>query len=173
MTKLDSAWARTQVEAMVDGNLSEAAEQRMRALIDDDPALAAEVERARGLRRELKALRRVPVPRGLGSRLWRIPNRERPRVGITWVPATGIAAVAALALTVSILFGIEGQRPSEEQLAREAAIQDFAIAMAYLQKSALVARNEVNEAVGAGVMDAWAAGRDAIGQTGLESDEGE
>ena len=80
---------------------------------------------------------------------------------------------AISALTVSILFGIEGQRPSEQELAREAAIQDFAIAMAYLQKSALVARNEVNEAVGAGMMGAWAVGRDAIGQTGLESDEGE
>jgi anti-sigma factor RsiW len=173
MTKLDSAWARTQVEAMVDGNLAEAAEQRMRALMQADPELAAEVERARGLRRELKALRRVTVPRGLGGRLWRIPNEQRPRVSFSWVPATGIAAVASLALTVSILFGIEGQRPSEQELAREAAIQDFAIAMAYLQKSALVARNEVNEAVGAGMMGAWAVGRDAIGQTGLESDEGE
>ena len=170
MTELDRAWARSQVEAMADGSLTAESERRMRTLMAADPTLAAEVERARQLRREIRALTRTPVPRGLGRRLWRIPAADRPRAGY-WAPATVLASVAAVAVLVGVLMDEPG--PSPEQLAREAALKDFAMAMAYLQKSATMASNEVNQAVSGGVLDAWAIGRGMIRDSVARGMEGE
>jgi len=170
MTELDRTWAKTQIEAMADGSLSAEAARRMRTLMNCDPGIRAEVERARALRLDLKALAGVPVPKGLRRKLWRIPAAERPRRSY-WMPAAALASVAAVALGVGLF--LEARGPSEEELAREAALQDFAIAMEYLQRSALMARNEVNEAVGSGVMDALAMSRGAIRQSAAGIDEGE
>jgi len=159
MTELDRAWARTQVEAMADRSLSPEAERRMRALMASDPELAAEVERAAMLRQSLRALVRRPAPKGQFRRLWQIPTADRPRAAY-WAPASVLATVAAVAVAIGI-FRI-GPGPSPDDLAREQAMQDFAIAMAYLQKSATMASNEVNEAVGIGVLDAWSIGRGTI-----------
>lgn len=169
MTKLDQNWARTQVEAMADGSLSAEAERRMRALINCDPELRAQVQRARALRQELRSLANRRAPRGLARRLWQIPAAERPR-GFLWAPAMAMASIAAVALTAGLLLRNPG--PSPEELAREAAVQDFALVVAYLQKSALVARNEVNEAVGYGMADALATSRGAIGRPAAGRNQG-
>jgi hypothetical protein len=65
------------------------------------------------------------------------------------------------------------QRPSPDDLAREAAVKDFVIAVAYLQKSAVVAQNEVNEAVGSGVLSALEVSRGVLATSQNGSDQGE
>ena len=156
MTELDRNWARSQVEAMADGSLTADAERRMRTLMNCDPDIRAQVERARALRLELRALASRRAPQGLARKLWQIPAADRPR-GYFWAPATAVASIAVVAITAALLLYDPG--PSPEQLAQEAAVQDFALVVAYLQKSAMVARNEVNEAVGYGVADALATSR--------------
>ena len=176
MTELDLTWAETQIEAMADGSLSPDAEKRMLAVMSRDDGLAARVEQAKDLHRQLKRLTDVPVPRGLKWRLWRIPTIDRYRSNRHrskgfWMPAGFVAAAASIALTVNLFFGVQG--PSAEDAAREAALQDFTIVMAYLQKSAVVARNEVNEAVGSGMLDALAVSRGMLDQTETDVSEGD
>lgn len=170
MTELDRTWAKSQVEAMADESLSVEAERRMRAVLAEDPALAAEVDQARALRRNLRALTGRRAPKGLLRGLWQIPAADRPREAY-WVPASVLAAVAAAALGVSVFLGQPG--PTPEETAREDAMQDFAIALAYLQRSAQLASQEVNEAVGDGMRGAAAIGRQAMVRTDVRGDEGE
>lgn len=170
MSKLDRSWAESQIEAMADGSLSPEAEQRMRSLIDADPEIGARVARARSLRRELGALRGGPVPRGLLGRLWQIPAAGRPKRP-AFMPAAAFAALAAAALAVSLFMSIRG--PTAEELAREAAVQDFVVAMAYLQKSVTIAQNEVNQAVGSGMLSAIEVSREVMEASPGSGDEGE
>lgn len=170
MTELDRTWAKSQIEAMADGSLPAEAERRMRILMNCDPEIREAVERARSLRLELRRLAHVRTPGGMLGRLWSIPSANR-RHRTYWIPATAVATIAAVALGSSLWLTDRG--PSAEDLARQEAMQDFTIAMMYLQKSALMARNEVNEAVGSGMLDAWTVTRDAIGQADDSSDKGE
>lgn len=167
MTELDRTWAKTQIEAMADGSLGPEAERRMRALINCDPELRDDLERAQALMKDLRSLADVPVPAGLRRRLASIPRAQRPRY---FVPATAFATLAVAALGISLYFGSFG--PSDEELAREAALQDFAITIAYLQKSALMASNEVNTAVGSGVLGVLEMSRGTIDRTELDISEG-
>lgn len=159
MTELDHRWATLQIEALADGSLSPEAERRMRDLIRDDPELARQLDAAVALRSRLRRLGRAPVPRGLAWRLWKIPSAGRRRSGF-WLPVTALAGVASFALALGLL--LYGQGPSEEELAREAAAQDFALVVAYLQKSVVVAREEVNKAVGTEMVNALEKSRRAI-----------
>jgi hypothetical protein len=169
MTELDHRWATLQIEALADGSLSPDAERRMRDLIHANPDLARQLERAVALRRELRHLSRTAVPRGLFRRLWSIPSAGRRRSGF-WIPAMAVAGIASLALALGLL--IYNRGPSEEQLAREAAAQDFATVVAYLQKSMEVARDEVSRTVGSEMVDAFEKGSRAIRRTGDGTNQG-
>lgn len=169
MTELDRAWAESQIEAMADDSLAPDAKQRMRVLMNVDPEIRARVERARALRRELRLLSEQPVPRGLFWRLWQIPAANRPPRTF-WLPAAAVASIATAALGISLFFSVQG--PSPEEMAREAAVQDFAIALAYLQRSAELARSEVNEAVADGMRGAVSVSRQAIERADAPMDEG-
>lgn len=148
MTELDRTWAESQIEAMAEGSLTPEAERRMLAAMDRDAGLRTRVEQARALRLALRGLKPAPVPRGLWWRLWQIPTAERGhRIGV-WMPAGVLATAVIAVLGVNLFLGTRGPSPEE------AAMQDFAVAMAYLQKTALMANNEINQAVGSGVADA-------------------
>ena len=170
MTELDQTWAESQIEAMADGSLPADAERRMLALMNRDSGLETRVEQARALRRELRELANVPLPRGLRWRLWRIPTADRRLRSVLWMPA-GIMATAVVAvLGVNLYFGAQG--PSADDVARTAAVQDFAVAVSYLQKSAVMARNEINESVGSGVLNALAISRGMIERSETSVSEG-
>ena len=169
MTELDHRWATLQIEALADGSLSPDAERRMRDLVRANPDLARQLEEAVALRKRLRRLSRAPVPRGLAWRLWNIPSAGRRRSGF-WLPATALAGVASLALALGLL--LYGQGPTEEELAREAAAQDFALVVAYLQKSVAVARDEVNKTVGSEMVNALEKSRRAIRRLDDDTDQG-
>lgn len=171
MTELDRAWAETQIEAMADGSLSAEGEQRMRAAMSRDPDLAAKVARAQALQRELRHFAEVPVPRGLFRRLWQIPSPGPSRAGGFWMPAGVLATVVVAALSINIFFGQPDVAPMDE--AQAAAVQDVAIAVSYLHKSMVMARNEINEAVGSGVLGALAVSSGMIDGTESNGFEGD
>ena len=54
-----------------------------------------------------------------------------------------------------------------------AAVQDFTIAVSYLQKSMVMANNQINEAVGGGVLGALAASSGMMERTQSNGFEGD
>jgi hypothetical protein len=87
------------------------------------------------------------------------------------MPAGLIAAAAGVALTLNLFFGV--QTEATDDAAIDAAVQDFTVVVAYLQKSAVMARNQVNEAVGTGMLDAIAVSRGMLNRTEMDVSEGE
>lgn len=164
MNDLDNHWAWSQVEAMADRSLDAASARRMRAAMAKDAELREAVERAGALRHELARLRHVPVPSGQRRRLLNIARGARASRGPALRRAAPIAfamavAAAAAAIGLSALL----QRPSPPAPTPQAqALADFETAMAYLQRSAAIAGDEVTTAVGGGLRDALAVSRDAV-----------
>lgn len=171
MTELDKTWAESQIEGMADGTLSPAAEERMRGAMNRHPALAKRVEQARALRRLLGNMDTAPVPRGLLWRLWRIPAEDRARGFGLWAPAGVFATAVIAALGVNLYLGTPEPEFSEAE--QVAAVQEFAIAMAYLQKGTLMASNSINDSLGSGVASALNASRGMMERTEFGSSDGE
>ena len=143
----------------------------MRTAMERYPHLQKEITQARLLRRRLGELGAAPVPRGLFRSLWQIPVADR-RSGFGFFAPAGILATAVVAALGFSQF-LNPPEMSPDEAARAAALQDFAITVAYLQKSAVVARNEMNEAVGSGVLNALAASRGIMNLTENGTSEGE
>lgn len=166
MTEIDVQWAWSQVEAAADGSLSPEDARRMRRAIESDAALAAAVERARSLRKALRALGREPVPRSLTRRLLGIGRpavRDRaPRSPVwSWATAAGTAGAVALAMLVLT------QAPAPPRDERTAALQEFELAMAYLHRSYSIAGEHVRRAMERQLSDAlWP--RRRSGRNGTE-----
>ena len=158
MRGLENQWAWSQVEAMADRSLSADDRQRMRAEMERDPSLRDAVERASALRRRLRGLSDEPVPLKVPLGLLRIP-REASLDGWSgrglW--ATAAATAVMLAVVLRVLWP---ESPPPDQ--RIAAVQDFEVAMTYLQRSAALTRREVAEAVGSGLQEALSVGREAL-----------
>jgi len=160
VTDLEAQWAWSRVEAMADGGLSRNERRRMLAAMAADPELARAVQAATALRRELTRLAHVATPPGLRRRLLGIPGDARRtapwiRPAAAW--AVGLAGVATVVAALALLHA----RPEQEPLPEVArtkeqaeAIEDFTLAMKYLQKSAALASAEVTTAVGGSLHDA-------------------
>ena len=164
MTDIENRWAWSRVEAMADRTLSPVEQRRMRGAMAIDPQLQRAVESAIALRRELRRLGRVPTPSTLRRRLLGITNDGRNpapwiRFSARWAVGCAAAAVAAFVL---LRTAPESRPPPEvaPSAAEAQAVEDFVIAMKYLQKSATIANAEVAAAVGGSLNDALSASRD-------------
>lgn len=154
---LSEEWARTQLEAWADGSLTRENRERMAAALAADPQLRAAAERAAAVHRALRQLPQAPLPRGLRGRLLAIPGRS------AW-PVFALPAAAAVAVAVVAALWLRPETPPPIDAERVAAMQDFETAMRYLQRSARITENEVTSALGAGLRDAVATSREALGQ---------
>lgn len=162
----ESKWAWERIEALADDSLDAADRARMNEALREDPALRAAVERARAVRGALRDLRRSPVPAGLLGRLLAapFPVRRRPNWALIAAPAAAAAVAISVALYVS-----RPQQPDEAQLR---AMRELALAMRYLQRSAVVTEEEVGGAVTAGLLDAFRAGHVAVRDETSEDENG-
>lgn len=158
------AWAWDQIEAAADASLTADELQRFERAAARDPQLAAAAKRARAIREQLRRLPQARVPQGLLGRLWSIPASghapipsRRARSTHRLIGPAVAAGLVAIALAALLL------RPDPvERDARVAAIEDFGIAMTYLQRSAAIASNEVHGRVRHGVIDAYTLSREAL-----------
>ncbi len=143
----------------------------------------------RGLRRRLLRIgdgpaagTRVPAPR---RPVVRLPLMRLPvtRLGVA------VSALAAVAV-VAVLVAMSGARPhpgarlnpgappasspAAAVAAAEdrAAVENFQVAMAYLQRSTLIAGAEVSSAIGSGLRDALVISRKAVRDTRAERKKG-
>lgn len=166
--ELEAEWARARIEAMADGSLEGADARRMRAAMASDAELAAAVETARRLRAELRTLGREPLPDGLTQRLLAIPSHAGSR--LRWhLPGAAAAAGVVVALT-SLLVLEQASRPPSP---RDAAIEDFRIAMTYLQHSAAVTGEDVAREVSNGLRNALVVSHNAMLDGDTESSDGD
>jgi anti-sigma factor RsiW len=161
---LNGEWARSQIEAWVDGSLSGANRERMRAALERDPRLRAAAERAAAVRRTLRETPPAPLPRGLRRNLLAIPA---PRAHMAWPRFALPVAVAVAVLAVALWWQQPVAPPLDEQ--RVAAIADFELAMSYLHKSARLTGNEVTGALGSGLQDAWTLSRESLERSTKEN----
>jgi anti-sigma factor RsiW len=160
---LNGEWARSQIEAWVDGSLTEANRERMRAALESDPRLRAAAERAAAVHWALRETPPAALPRGLRRKLLAIPARPGY---MAWPRFALPVAVAVSALAVALWW----QRPVEAPIdERMAAIADFELAMSYLHKSARFTQSEVTGAVGSGLQDAWTLSRESLERSTKEN----
>lgn len=184
-------WAWSQIEAAADGCLDGERLQRMTEALARDARLRATVARAQAMNAALRVAGCEPPPPGLLGSLLAIP-RLHPRARAAhvaraaayaprWSAAGG--AVAAAALAAVVVFGlyappmpapsvpapVPGQTsdlPPEPPTARAvpelAAVHDFVVALAYLNKSAVVTGREVGAALNDGMTAALEVSRDSL-----------
>ncbi len=164
-TDLSNAWAWSRVEAMADRSLRGVERKRMQQAMAEDPQLCTAVERARLLKRELRHLKQATVPQGLRRRLLDISAR-RSR---TWLWIGAPAMTAAIALLVAIPL-IRTPAPLVDE--RAVALQEFTVAMNYVQKTAALAGAEVTGVVGDGLNDALIMTRNSVVEQLSQDDNG-
>lgn len=158
---LNREWAESQLEAWADGSLTGANRERLQALLASDTRLKAAAARAVAVRRALRASA-APMPRGLRRRLLAIPGGAFGSWPLLAVPATAFA-IAIVGVTL-----LRPAAPPPPPDPRVAAVQEFELAMRYLQKSARVTETEVTTAVGAGLRDALVTSRQSLERTTKE-----
>lgn len=162
MTHLESQWAWSRIEAMADDTLTAAERRRMRKAMAADRQLNRAVEDAMSLRGELAHLNRAQVPVALRRRLLSIPG-DRPQAPAGFLPvAVAIAAVVAVLVGLAVLLQrAPAPAAAAQTQAKAEAVEDFAVAMTYLRRSAVITSAEVSTAVGDGLRDAMAVSREA------------
>lgn len=118
----------------------------------------------RKTRRALARAVRIAPPPGLLRRLLAIPESTRAPAPSSWRWLAAPAALAAVAAVAFVLVrGPQGPEPSpEDALAAEAAVRDFMVAMAYLQKSTEIAGRHTGNEIGNGMLEALVLSREAL-----------
>ena len=156
-----------QINALLDGELDDAAAESLKAEAEHDPALARAIIEAYQLQRLLAEIPQERAPDSLRARLQRIPAEQesaerriaearksvervsrRPR----WLEPRWAMALAALPLVVALGIQFSGPKePTDAELAQ--ARQDLALAFAYLEKASRVTEREIEHSIGAGMRD--------------------
>jgi anti-sigma factor RsiW len=151
MNEYDENWEK-QINALLDGDLSDADAEELKAQASDDKALARAIIEAYQLQKAMDMVKVERAPDSLRKRLRAIP-RENKRSGVftilqpRWVMA---AAVVPLVLIVASL--MQPDTPSAEEI--EQARQDLAIAFAYLDKAGQFTGREIETTIGSTMSDA-------------------
>jgi len=164
--KDDVAWH--QIEAAAAGDLDADGIEHMNEAVRKDPELRIALERARDVHRALKKVREHPVPSGLLGRLWSIPAgarrpaHEPPAFAWPRLAAPAVAAALALVAGLVLLRPTPSPAPDPQLAARQAAVEDFRVAMLYLQRATQTADEATRAELGAGIADAFSASRDAL-----------
>lgn len=160
-----------QINALLDGELDDAAAEGLKAEAEHDPALARAIIEAYQLQRLLAEIPQERAPDSLRAKLQRIPAEQesaerriaearksverarRPRwFGLGSTGPRWAMALAALPLVIALGIQFSGPKePSEAELAQ--ARQDLALAFAYLEKASRVTGREIEHSIGAGMRD--------------------
>ena len=117
---------------------------------------------------------RVEPPPGLLRQLLSIPGRS-PRAATGWrdsgwrLVAAPVAIAAVAAVTFVLMRGPQAPEPDSEirmtQEDQEEAVRDFAIAMAYLQKTTEIAGRHAGTEISNGMLDALTLSRETLSDT--------
>lgn len=118
------------------------------------------------LRRELRRLPKPPVPAGLLRRLLEIPADREPRWRRVLVPALPVfAAAVVVALMV--------RQPPPADDPSVVALQEFRLAMSYVQRGVAVTNEEISDAIETGLREAYGISRGSVLGEDQRPDEGD
>ena len=134
--------------------------------MDETDKSKTQDQHTRRLRRELGRLPKPPVPAGLLWRLLKIPADREPRWRRVLVPALPVfAAAVVVALMV--------RQPPPEDDPSVVALQEFRLAMSYVQRGAAVTNDEISDAFETGLREAYGISRGSVLGEDRRPDEGD
>ena len=151
MNEYDEKW-QDLINALLDGELSAADADQLKAKAVDDRDLARAIVEAYQLQQAMDAIHVERAPASLKKRLRAIPreHRTKPLFGLLqprW--ALALAAVPLVLISVSLM---RPDTPSAADIAQ--ARQEMAIAFAYLDKAGVITGREIESSVGHTMADA-------------------
>jgi len=153
MNEYDEKWEE-QINALLDGELSSADADLLKAEASDDRELARAIIEAYQLQKAMDAIRVERAPDSLRKRLRAIPRQQRPAPVFRILQPRWVMALAAIPLVVFSVSLMQPEEPSAQEIAK--ARQDLAIAFAYLDKAGQFTGQEIESTVGNTMSDAIA-----------------
>ena len=153
MNEYDEKWEE-QINALLDGELSSADADLLKAEATDDRDLARAIIEAYQLQKAMDAIRVERAPDSLRKRLRAIPGQQRPAPAFRVLQPRWVMALAVVPLVIFSVNLMQPEEPSAQEIAK--ARQDLAIAFAYIDKAGQFTGREIESTVGNTMSDAIA-----------------
>lgn len=134
-----------QIEALLDGELSDAEAEALKSAAERDQALARAIIEAYQLQQAIAALPREPAPASLRRKLRRIPREQRKLERPAFPQLRWAAALAAFPLVLYALTQLAPKQPSPAEIAQ--ARHDLAVAFSYLEKASRATGREIESTI--------------------------
>jgi len=151
MKEFEDKWEE-RINALLDGELSAADAELLKAEADADHELARAIVEAYQLQQAMDSVGVERAPDSLRKRLRAIPREHRPASPLRWLQPRWAMALAAIPLAIIAVSLMQPDRPSASEVAK--ARQELAIAFAYLDKAAVITGREIESTVGQTMADA-------------------
>ena len=145
MNKYDEKW-EDRINALLDGELSSADAELLKAEATDDRDLARAIVEAYQLQQAMDEIHVERAPASLRKRLRTIPREQRSTPLFNLFQPRWVTAFAVIPLVVIAVTLMRPDTPSASELAQ--ARQDLAIAFAYLDKAGVMTGREIESKVG-------------------------
>lgn len=153
MNEYDDKW-EAQINALLDGELSDGDAEVLKAQATDDRDLARAIIEAYQLQKAMNSVRLERAPDSLRKRLRAIPRENRPSRTFTFLQPRWVMAAAVVPLVLVVTSLMQPDTPSAEEI--EKARQDLALAFAYLDRAGQFTGREIESTVGSTMSDAIA-----------------
>jgi anti-sigma factor RsiW len=151
MKEYEDKW-EDRINALMDGELSAADAELLKAQASDDQELARAIIEAYQLQQAMDSIRVERAPDSLRKRLRAIPREHRPTPVFSLLQPRWAMALAAIPLAIVIVSLMRPDTPSASEIAK--ARQEMAIAFAYLDKAGVITGREIESSVGQTMADA-------------------
>jgi anti-sigma factor RsiW len=145
MNEYDEKW-EDKINALLDGELSAADADLLKAEAADDRELARAIIEAYQLQQAMEAIHVERAPDSLRKRLRAIPRTHRTRPVFSLLQPRWAMALAVIPLVLISISLMRPDTPSAEEIAQ--ARHDMAIAFAYLDKAGVITGREIESSVG-------------------------
>lgn len=145
MNEYDDKW-EDRINALLDGELSTADAELLKAEAANDRDLAQAIIEAYQLQQAMDAVQVERAPASLKKRLRAIPSEQRPMQMFKFLQPRWVTALAVIPLVIIAVSLMRPDTPSAGEIAQ--ARQELAIAFAYLDKVGVITGREIESAVG-------------------------
>ena len=151
MNEYDEKW-EDRINALLDGELSSADAELLKAEATDNRELARSIVEAYQLQQAMDAIHVERAPASLKKRLRAIPREQRPAKDFSLLRPRWALALTLIPLMVIAVSLMRPATPSASEIAK--ARQEMAIAFAYLDKAGAMTGREIESSVGHTVANA-------------------
>lgn len=151
MKEYDEKWEE-RINALLDGELSQADAELLKNEASDDRALARAIVEAYQLQQAMESIDVERAPSHLTRKLKAIPRKESATPLFGFLQPRWAMALAAVPLVLFSVSLMQPDTPSEYEIAK--ARQEMAIAFAYLDKAGAITGREIESNVGSTLSDA-------------------